>query len=153
MIMEPTYAVELFSDVIEEARPFLLLHYDEISPYKDMLLEPDWELYAKLEKIGFLRIYVARINGQMVGYSVFFLRRHAHYNRQWAVNDIIWIHPVMRRQGVGAGLVAFWEQDMRAMGVSVVRVDAKVAHQALISLLVESQGYTHIGAILEKRLD
>jgi GNAT superfamily N-acetyltransferase len=147
-------AVERLSDLRAEAEPLLVEHWKELASYGDIPLTPDWPLYEKLDAAGFIRVYTVRVRGALVGYSVFFVRKHMHYaSTSWATNDILWLHPDFRNWGVGSDLARFWEKDLYALGVSVIHVDAKVAHQALIGLLVGKLGYSLITSGMEKRID
>jgi len=148
-------AVERLSDLRAEAEPLLVEHWKELATYPDFPLEPDWAFYEKMEQVGITRIYTVRVKGALVGYAVFLVRKHDHYatSPAWAMNDIIWLHPDFRNWGVGTDLAAFWEKDLYAQGVSVVHIEAKIAHQALIALLVGKRGYSLISSGMEKRLD
>jgi GNAT superfamily N-acetyltransferase len=146
------FATERYRDVIGEGQSMLMAHWAELAVHKDIPLDPEYAFYEKMDDIGALRIYTVRSEGQLIGYSIFVVRpRHAHYNIGWAMNDIVWLHPEHRNEGVGAAFVAFWDQELTALGVTLVHINAKVSHPALAYLLKKC-GYVVIEAGYEKRL-
>ena len=97
-------------------------------------------------------MFSARQDGVLIGYAVFFLKRHPHYRTTiWAQSDIYWIAPEHRRGHVGAGLFAFVEDEFMARGVGVSQIGVKEAHPAAAKLL-ESLGYEKVEASYAKRL-
>ena len=147
-------AVETLADVKEECGDLIAAHWVEIAVWPDISLDPDWSGYENLEKAGMLVIYTVRNEtNQLVGYAVFFMRKHLHYKgHSWAANDIIWVHPDYRDGKIGANLVQFWEQDLQARGIHVVHVNVKVAHPAL-GLVLRREKYKTVESGLEKRLN
>ena len=147
-------AVETLVDVKEECGDLIAAHWVEIAVWPDIPLDPDWSGYENLEKAGMLVIYTVRNEtNQLVGYAVFFMRKHLHYKgHSWAANDIIWVHPEYRDGKIGTNLVQFWEQDLQARGIHVVHVNVKVAHPAL-GLVLRREKYKTVESGLEKRLN
>lgn len=147
-------AVETLADVKEECGDLIAAHWVEIAVWPDISLDPDWSGYENLEKAGMLVIYTVRNEtNQLVGYAVFFMRKHLHYKgHSWAANDIIWVHPDYRDGKIGTNLVQFWEQDLQARGIHVVHVNVKVAHPAL-GLVLRREKYKTVESGLEKRLN
>lgn len=146
------FARERFADVIEEGKPLLMQHWAEIAVHKDIPLDPEWSFYQAMDDAGALKIFTARKDGVLIGYAVFVVRpRHAHYAISWAVNDIVWIHPDHRNMGVGSAFAAYWDAALRDLGVTVVSIDTKVAHPALMYLLKDC-GYATVVCGMEKRL-
>ena len=135
--MEAVYAVETYDQIIEEIRPLLDRHWDEIANYKeDIPLEPDFGLYAAMSAAGLIRFISGRINGALIGYAIYFVKkRNLHYNATWAVSDIIWIAPEHRNAGVGNGLFDFTENYLRSEGVKIMQTMTKTGHPALAFLL------------------
>lgn len=152
--MKMNFAIEKYNDVIGDIVPLFELHWKEIATYQDIPLEPDYGFYAKMSKEERLVCYTARNSeGQLIGYSIFFLRKgHPHYkSHSWASNDIVWLHPDYRGFGVGKRFVAFWDEDLRARGFDVVKVDVKLEHPAL-GFLLEGCDYRPTERSYEKRL-
>lgn len=146
------FAIESYDRVAEEIKMMLPAHWQELAVYKDIPLDPDYDLYRTLDRAGILKIFTARLDSELIGYSIFVVKRHPHYRgHSWAMNDIVWVHPSHRSAGVGGAFVLFWDAQFRHLGVDVVHVNAKVAEPALMYCL-KSCGYATVECGLEKRL-
>ena len=146
------FAAESYADIIGDILPLLPEHWAELAVHKDIPLDPAYEFYSEMDKIGALKIFTARKDGALIGYSIFVVRpRHAHYAIGWAMNDIVWLHPDHRNEGVGTAFVGFWDAALRDLGVTLAHINAKVSHPALMYLLKKC-GYVTIECGMEKRL-
>lgn len=138
-------------DVWDEIMPLLKAHWHEIAHYKDIPLEPDYSVYKELEDKGALRLYVARLDGRIIGYSAYFLRYHPHYKSSLqAVQDIIYVDPA-HRGGVGRRLIKHCDECLRSEGVQVVYQHMKAANS--FGKLLERMGYELQELTYSKRLD
>lgn len=147
------FAQETYERIVDEILPLLPKHWEELAVYKDVPLEPDYDLYEKAAKAEKLVIYAARLDGALIGYSIFSVHaRHPHYSSlKFAINDIVWIHPSFRERGFGRAFRDFWDKALYDLGVGLAVIDTKVSHPAL-RFLLEDGGYTVRSAGLEKRL-
>jgi len=68
-----TYQEERLHDFLEELKPILNNHYDELSVTKSFNLNPDYDRYLKLEDLGSFFIMTCRLDGQLIGYIAYFL--------------------------------------------------------------------------------
>lgn len=144
---------ELFVDCYHEAAPLLEAHWREIAHYQDIMLEPDEHRYIDLEISGKLRIYTARVAGELVGYAAFFVAPNMHYKSSvQAVQDVIFLAPRHRNSRIGLKLLSFSEDRLRAEGVQAVHHHVKTAHPALGRILGR-MGYKPVDVIYSKRLD
>jgi hypothetical protein len=48
---------EAIEDVVDEIRPLLERHWQEVAHYPDIPLIPNWQAYDQLQANGLLRIY------------------------------------------------------------------------------------------------
>jgi GNAT superfamily N-acetyltransferase len=145
-------AEELLSGLWVEMRPLLEAHWEEISRYKDIELEPDVEAYAMAEAGGLLRTYTARAAGRLAGYVIFFLRPNMHYRRSLqAAQDVLYLHPDYRRGMAGVTLIRVAETRLRAEGVQVIYHHVKRTNR--VGELLERLGYEHVENVYAKRLD
>ena len=136
-------AKESWFDVVDELKPILHEHWEELALYSDIPLDPEFELYEALETKGMLSFYSVRRSGELVGYAIFFVRKSPHYKSTlWAVCDIILIRKPYRNFGVGDKLFAFFEDDLRQQGVKVVHMMTKASHPELGGL-ARRRGYRH----------
>jgi GNAT superfamily N-acetyltransferase len=137
------YAIEPLNQWRRDADHLLHGHWQELSSYPDVLPEPDWSWYDRMEADGGLVIYTARIDGELVGYMSFIgMKPHPHYKSiRWAFNDILRISPDHRRRGIGRGLFDYAEADLKRRGVDYAQIRTKTGHPELARML-EARGYT-----------
>jgi GNAT superfamily N-acetyltransferase len=108
------YARETLFDVVEEVDGLLRLHYEELTLNRDRIaLQPRWASYRALEAAGNFVLFTAREDGQLIGYSAFFIDQHMHYvGLTLATNDVLFLHPDYRTGRTGVRLIRFCEQEL-----------------------------------------
>lgn len=145
--------VERYADVIGEIRPLLELHYEEIASFKEAIpLDPDYARYEQMDAAGRLFIIAARRDGVLVGYSIFFVGPHLHYNSTvFAANDIVFLHPSERQGGLGVRLFKESERLVRERGARMISWHIKPIND--FSPLLERLGYVHHEIIMAKLLE
>jgi L-amino acid N-acyltransferase YncA len=93
------FAREYLGKCVQEARPLLEAHHEELTPRKDLRkLNPQWMEYAALEAMNRYAVFTAREDGRLVGYAGFHIIRHLH-DRDFtlAQNDVFYLLPEHRR--------------------------------------------------------
>jgi GNAT superfamily N-acetyltransferase len=135
---EFTLQRERVQDTIDEAYPLLERHWDEIAWTKELSgVDIDRAFYKRLEDMGGIVCVTARREGALIGYAVYFIRQHPHYQGvKWAVSDIYWIAPEHRGRLLGARLFNVMETELREIGVQVMHTTGKTAHPAAHRLLL-----------------
>jgi GNAT superfamily N-acetyltransferase len=125
-------------------------HWEEIAINKDRIkLNPDWEVYEKLEELGVLTIFTARHFGKLVGYFVVIVQSNIHYkDHVFASNDIIYLHPDYRKGMTGVKLIKFAEKCLKKDGVSVMVMNTKV--HSPFDIILERLGFTPIERLYSK---
>lgn len=148
-----TISRERFLPFYEEARPLIEQHWREIAHYPDIPLDVNVESFVKMDELDWLRTFVARVDGVIVGYAIFILRPALHYQRcLQAICDVIYVDPNSRALGLGMRLLRETDRALKAEGVRVVWHHQKLAHPAL-GLCLKRRGYEHIENNWAKRLD
>jgi len=125
------YSVEVCTEsFINEIKPLLEEHWEEIAMYKDKIeFSPDYDKYISLQNMGMLHVVVVRDDGKLVGYFVSFIQPHIHYKKHlFAVSDILYIHPDYRGSTVAYRMFKYAKQELREVGVSVLMIHMKTAH-------------------------
>lgn len=146
------YQRECLHDILDELRPLLQVHWEEIAHYPDIKLDPDYAGFLKLEELGFLRCYTGRDEGKMVAYAIFLVKESLHYQTSLqATQDILFVHPDYRKGMTGFRLVRFCDGELKREGVQVVYHHVKAAHNW--GNLLEHMGYGLVDLIYAKRLD
>lgn len=111
-----SYKRSEYYEIVGTIKPLLTLHWDEIALNKDVVpLDVDYGVYEALNKLNMLRIYTVWSASSLIGYAIYFLRKHPHYqSTKSAINDIYWIKPEHRNAGIGVGLFKFCEEQLRS---------------------------------------
>ena len=151
-VQEFTFARTSFEEMVGDIKPLISGHWKEIALFTDEIpLDPDYDRYQSMCDQGSVRLYGARMNGELIGYAIFMIvERHLHYRHRWALNDIIFIHPAHRNFGVGSGLCDCFESDLTQDGPIVINIATKTAHPAL-AMLLRSRGYGDAELSMSKR--
>ena len=144
------FAEERFKDYIEEMKPILQNHWEEIALHKDKIkLCPDYKRYAALDAMGALHTVTARLEGKLVGYFTSFVSTHLHYSDHlFASNDILFIDPSLRGGSVAKEMVEFAEEKLKLLGVDVISIHMKT--HAPFDKLCESLDYKNVERLYSK---
>ena len=136
-----SFDIERLEILREELEPLLKIHWEEIALNKDKIpLDVDWESYLSLEKTGSLLTITARQNQELIGYAIWFIRKHLHYKQtSWAYNDVIYLKKEHRLIGTGGQLVRICEQVLTEMGVEKIQWHVKSTMNW--TKLLENMGY------------
>ena len=138
-------------ELFQEMMPLLQKHWEEIAHFKDIPLEPDWDMYLKIDQSGALRNFTARDDqGKLIGYAVFFVRSNINYKSSiQASQDVIFIDPTVR--GFGAKFILWCDKQLKDEGIDAVYHHVKEAHN--FGPMLERLGYKLVDLIFTKRLN
>jgi len=122
-----TYHEERLTDVIDEMKPLVEKHYEEVHAYKDKVpLNPDWEKYKELDSLGMMHTTTVRDGGKLIGYCVFLVSKNLHYkDHVYAINDVLYLDESYRGTAVAFTLLALAERLLKDIGVSVMTIHMK----------------------------
>ncbi len=151
-----SFQVEQLSSALwVELMPLLRAHYDEIAPWDDIPLSPDFARYEALQAAKALRIVTAR--GQdwgLIGYHAAVVMRGLHYSTiTQAQQDVLWLAPAYRRSRVGGDMLAFAEEQLRAEGVTMIVQHTKTWPGFDLGPWLTRRGYEPLDMLYVKRLD
>lgn len=123
-----TIMLESFEERVEELKPLLPLHYEELALNKDKVpLSPIWQTYFDMERQGQLIFAVVRDKGELIGYFIGFIKPHLHYSTCLTCTmDIFYIHPDYRGNRTGLKLFQFVEKQLKKRGVQRWFVGSKL---------------------------
>lgn len=127
-----TCHVESFADRLEELKPLLPLHYQELALNQDHVpLSPQYDVYIAREHAGQLLMVSLRDAGDLVGYFIGFIAPGLHYSTCLTCTmDIFYVRPDKRNGNAGLRMFKFVEVELRRRGVqrwfmgSKIRADA-----------------------------
>lgn len=116
------FARELLCEVVQEVKPLLDLHYEELTLNRDVVkLDPQWEQYAALEQAGAFVVFAARDDGKLVGYSAYFTFHHMHYAAlRVAQSDVFFLAEAHRKGSAPLRFLRFCEAALKADGAQKI---------------------------------
>jgi len=143
---------EVTQGLIDEILPLLMLHEKELN-VSGRPLDPDYLTYIVADVKRQLAVYTVRDGEEksVIGYAVYWLSRHPHYDIKVAQQDILFLHPAHRKGRVGIKLIKFSEKCLKEdHSVEMVLQHTK-SHKSLESLF-QYLGYTELETIYSKVL-
>ena len=146
------YKEETFDQVIDEIKPLLENHYDEIALNKDSIkLNPDYGIYKNLCDSGVMRVVTARNDNKLIGYCVCIIKYHLHYKDSLtAFNDIFYIAKEYRKGLTGVKLFIKTEEILKQYGVQRVSMNTKVHHD--VGAIFDRLGYKETERVFTKMI-
>lgn len=147
-----TAQVENFRPFLEEVKPLLQGHWDELALDKDKVpLDPQYDEYLNYDAQGKILVVTLREAGKLVGYFIGLIAPGLHYKTCLTYKmDIFYVHPDARGQGGGVVMVNFLEQELKRRGVQRALMGAKCHKNA--GWLFEKLGYDMIEIYYSKWL-
>lgn len=143
------YREEKLGDFLEEIKPLLPEHYDELSVSKMFPLAPNYDLYLELQKTGNLVCVTARDSGNLVGYILFIVQPHLHYTTcNTAIDDIYFVKKEYRTGRTGLRLFQKSEEVLKQHNVNRIILSCKIHLDH--SKLFEYLGYKNIEKVYDK---
>lgn len=148
--MSIEYAVERATDLIDEIKPLLQEHYEEIARHKDKIkLNPNYDLYRIMDEQGLIHVVTVRDDGVLVGYFICMVMPNLHYQDcVMAVNDILFVGKSYRKGSLAMKMLKYAEKTLRERGVDKVLINMKLAHD--FGVLLKRMGYIEIERVYEK---
>jgi GNAT superfamily N-acetyltransferase len=146
------FSEETLSQCLDEARPLLVDHWENIALNKDTIpLNPLWNIYEKLEETGNLKIITARQDEKLVGYAAYVISPSLHYSSQIIADaDVFWLDPNHRKGMAGMRLFKHAEKVLKSYGVT--RILNKVKIHFDVGKVFERMGYDPIERVYSKSL-
>jgi GNAT superfamily N-acetyltransferase len=138
LVIEREYCSDALFD---EVKPLLYEQWREIANYQDEIpLDVDYDFYRRMESQKKLVWLNARLDGELVGYSVFILIRHPHYQSTvFAMNDVIFVREAHRKSWIGLGLIRQSERTLKALGARKISWHVKTTND--LSRILTLMGY------------
>lgn len=139
-----TCAVESLTEILEELKPLLPVHWEELALNKDKVpLDPQYDIYLKRDQLGEVLFMTLRDAGKIVGYFIGVIAPGLHYKTCLTCTmDIFYVYPDAR--GTGGGFILFKavEKECKRRGVQRMFVGSKLHKDA--SWLFEKLGYDEV---------
>ena len=145
-----TYQRETVAHVMDEIKPLLEKHWEEIAHFKDIPLDPDYSVYTQAEMFDKIRVFTVRCDSVLIGYAVFYIGSLHYKSTKTATQDILFLLPEHRGL-TGCRLIEYCDNQLKSEGIEVVYQHVKVAHD--FGPLLRAMGYEEVDTIWAKRLD
>ncbi len=144
-----SYQTETATALWPELMPLLERHKDEVGHYPQDVLKPQMAMYERLEAIGGLRVYTARIAPwDLIGYLAFLVGPNPHYADTIMANcDVLYVAPEHRKSGVGYGIMQFARQRLKADGVHCIAMRTKAKKELNFGRLLLAMGYEKVDEV------
>ena len=147
-----TYQRESFEEVLPEALPLLEAHWQELNNLPGEPLNVNLPLYQQADASDGLRIFTARDDGKLVGYSAIFVHQGMHCNHQkQATQDVFYVMPEYRGGMVGTRLIKTAEVCLEGEDVQLAYNHSNVKNM-LLGRLLEALGYEPVSIVYQRRL-
>ncbi len=144
------FNTESLKDIKEEMAPFLDNNHQESGTYPDMALRVQWENYFALEELDICKTFTMRDDGKLVGYSIFIVSSHSHYQENiFALNDVVYIDPESR----GSDTIDFFnycETELLVAGAQVISYNMPTSDS--MKRLMTAIGHEHVESTYMKRI-
>lgn len=147
---------ELTAETLEEAKPLLPAHYDELAEHKlaGIPLNPQYGLYLARAAAGQVLYVTLRDQGKLVGYLVSFVAPGMHYQDcLTATGDIFFVYPDHRGLEGGKLLFTTWIKECKRRGIRLAQVGMKTRHAKYVRPLLEAIGFVETEVIFWQFLD
>jgi hypothetical protein len=148
---------ERFGAIHEELVPLFKRHYDEVALDKDIVpLDPDWNYYFGIDKLGLLQILTARsvLNGRLAGYIFNVIGTHNHYkSTRFCNTEMFWLHPTFRK---GWQPVRMFKENLKGLevfGVEIATISFKLNFEnGRVGRFLARLGYEPTDIVMRRRL-
>jgi L-amino acid N-acyltransferase YncA len=150
-VLKPKFeiAIEHYSEQIcAELLPLLKKNWAASASYKaDIKLDPDFAKYKKMDELGMMHPVIARVDGRIVGYAIWFTVSSFNYAGITVAHGSAWYMEEGYR-GYGLTLLHYGERLLREKGIR--RFYWFVSPGSDLQRLLATQGYESDELIMEK---
>ena len=126
--------------VVDQLQRLAEREYEEVGQKDLDALNVDWARYRELDAAGKIATFIARRDRAIVGYAVFVVQTHIHYQDSLvAANSAVYVAPEARAGRVVLKLLRYAEIGLKAQGVKKVYYHVK--REKDFGRLLEHLGY------------
>lgn len=147
------FQVEDLGNIKTDLEVLLVEHHKEtgVLDSNRFPLDPAWHLYEMINDSDALHIVTARDQGDLVGYCVFFISQHPHYQQNLiAENDLVFLSKDYRKGLTGYKLIGFAVKSLKQRGIHLVSLRTK--NKNSFGRLAERLGFKAADTVYIKEL-
>ena len=144
------FKLSKLSTLWDRLEPLARSHFLEVSYHTDWEFDLDKKAYETACDNGNYKMFTVWHNGELVGYSGYFVTRHGHVNILQAYQDMIYLRPDYRKLNLGAQLIEFADSLFKNLGVSAVF--CAVTEKIDYSKTLTPMGYKLVDRLFARRL-
>ena len=134
------FAVERFSDVLDELHPLHVTHWHETEKHRlGLPLAPNYDEMKRRERQGGLVQFTVRKAGRLVGQCRMYLGKSLHTQTLYADEDTLFLADEVRGGFLAVHLLRYVEGVMLALGAREIRANSKLVNGA--DVLMRRLGY------------
>lgn len=134
---------------IKELQCLAEREYEEVGQKDLARLNIDWTRYCELDAAGKLATFVAKREQVIVGYAVFIVQTHIHYQDALvAANSAVYAAPEVRAGRVVLKLLRYAELGLQAQGVQKIYYHVKRSKD--FGRLLDHLGYEDVERLYAK---
>lgn len=134
---------------IKELQCLAEREYEEVGQKDLARLNIDWTRYCELDAAGKLATFVAKREQAIVGYAVFIVQTHIHYQDALvAANSAVYAAPEVRAGRVVLKLLRYAELGLQAQGVQKIYYHVKRSKD--FGRLLDHLGYEDVERLYAK---
>ena|ERR1019366_1167148 len=111
-----------------ELIPLITADWNEVNADKDIPFNLDLKTFIECEKLGVLRIFTARRDSELLGYSIFFVRHGVFCRDVLVASHVALFFKPEDRGSLPVRFVEWCDEQLRAEGVRMVSQNSLVGH-------------------------
>jgi hypothetical protein len=150
-----TFSRVPIGSVADQLQALAQREYEEVGQKDLASLSVDWRRYRELDAVGKLATFIVKRgvgqSGVIVGYAVFIVQTHIHYQESLvAANSAVYVAPEARAGRVVLKLLRYAEIGLRAQGVRKIYYHVK--RERDFGRLLDHMGYEDVERMYAKVL-
>lgn len=144
------FGAETIEDSWNDALPLMKEHWDEIEEFKDIPLDPNFEMYKKMDEMQILRVFTARDEAyKLLGYCVYAVQMNPLSQKiRQANQNALFIKKGSR--GFGKKFISYCDDLLKREGINLVFHHVSPKHD--YSPILRRLGYSESYNVYSRRL-
>jgi hypothetical protein len=149
--MSYTISIEPLTEIYKELEPICREHYEEMCVRLRQLgifpseYNPRLDEYFRASAAGYLKTFIVRFSGKIVGYSNIYFTNDMHNHDKICSEDVVFVTK-LHRKGIGRKLTQYGLQEMKKLGCTRFQVTTQTDPR--VSKLLGRMGFKDVGRVM-----